>query len=156
MPETKPLETIVERMATADVRYVTTIGTDGYPRTHAMLNLRNREQYPDQVKLYAELNRDLMVYIATTTSSAKKMELDSNPRICVYFCHPSEFFGVSLVGDAELIEDMAAKEAPWVDWWSRYDPTGLPDDPDFTVFRLFPKEARGWNQGEKFAIELPA
>jgi len=48
VPETKLLETIAERIATADVKYVTTIGTDGYPRTRAMLNLRNREQYPDE------------------------------------------------------------------------------------------------------------
>ena len=154
MDRTRLLATCVERMSTADVVYLTTIGTDGYPRTRAMLNLRNREQYPDQVDLYTEHGEDLMVYVTTNTSSQKRGELEANPRICLYYCHPADFFGVCLIGDVEIVDDMAAKKALWVDWWDQYFPTGKVDDPDFTLLRLFPIEVRGWNRGEKFRFEL--
>jgi general stress protein 26 len=156
MLQERLLKTCVERMSTADVVYLTSIGADGYPRTRAMLNLRNREQYPDQVGIYANHDADLMTYVTTNTGSQKRTELEANPRICLYYCHPAEFFGVSLVGDVEIVDDTAIKESLWVDWWERYYPTGKADDPDFTLLRLRPIEVRGWNQSEKFAFELPS
>jgi len=156
MTDTDLMETVVDRMGSADVAYLSIIGAEGYPRTRAMLNLRNREQYPDHVHLYTEHNRDLLVYLTTNTSSLKRSELDANPRVCIYYCHPADFFGVALTGDMEIIDDMALKESLWVDWWSRYYPTGKPDDPDFTLLRLMPKEVRGWYQGKKFSFGLPA
>ena len=154
MPEAQLLKTIVERMATADAAYMTTVGVDGFPRTRAMLNLRNREQYPAQVELYADHTTDLMTYVTTNTGSFKRGELEANPRVCLYYCHPADFFGVCLIGDVEIVDDMAAKSALWVDGWDQYFPTGKVDDPDFTLLRLFPIEVRGWNGGEKFRFEL--
>ena len=36
----------------ADRAYLTTMADDGYPRTRAVLNLRNPSLYPDQVDLF--------------------------------------------------------------------------------------------------------
>jgi general stress protein 26 len=141
-------------MATADVAYLTVVGADGYPRTRAMLNLRNREQYPNQVGIYADHAHDLMTYVTTNTGSHKRGELEANPHISLYFCHPSEFFGVCLIGDAEIVDDLQIKKALWVPGWAQYFPTGKPDDPDFTLLRLCPKEVRGWNQGKKFTFRV--
>ncbi len=154
MSNAQLLKTCVERMSSADAVYLTSVGADGYPRTRAMLNLRNREQYPDQVPIYADHSSDLMTYVATNTCSQKRVELEANPRICLYFSHPADFFGVCLVGDVEIVDDMEIKKALWVDGWAQYFPTGKVDDPDFTLLRLFPFEVRGWNQGEKFAFKV--
>jgi len=154
MSDTQLLAEIVDRIGSADVAYMTSVGQDGYPRTRAMLNLRNREQYPDQIRIYADHDRDLLVYLTTNTSSFKRAELEANPRVCLYYCHPADFFGVALIGDIEIVDAMAVKESLWVDWWSRYYPTGQADDPDFTLLRLQPKEVRGWNRGEKFSFDV--
>jgi len=143
----------LELMATAEAVYLSTVEADGYPRIRAMLNLRNRAQYPDHVHLYDGHDDDFMVYVSTNTTSRKRKEIETNPRIGLYYCRPAEFFGMSLVGDVEIVEDPKIKEAVWVDGWERYfRTTGRPDDPDFTLLRLHPKSARGWTGSETFEL----
>lgn len=145
--------TCLELMATADAVYISTVEAGGYPRTRAMLNLRNREQYPDHMPLYDGHDDDFMVYVATNTSSRKRKEIEENPRIGLYYCRPREFLGMSLVGDVEIVDDRAIKEAVWADGWERYfRTTGRPDDPDYTLLRLYPKNVRGWAGSEKFEL----
>ena len=143
----------LDLMATGEAVYLSTVEADGYPRIRAMLNLRNRAQYPDHMALYDGHDDDFMVFVATNTSSKKRKEIKANPRIGLYYCRPADFLGMSLVGDAEIVEDPAVKEAVWADGWERYFPTtGRPDDPDYTLLRLYPKSARGWTGSERFEL----
>jgi general stress protein 26 len=144
----------LDLMATAPVVYLATIGDDGYPRMRAMLNLRNRSQYPDHMHLYEHHDQDFMVFLATNTGSSKRRELEANPGIGLYYCHPEAFFGLSLIGDVEIVDDPGVKEAVWADGWERYYPqTGGPDDPDYTLLRLLPRQAQGWRDAQRFAFE---
>ena len=52
MTETELCAACIELMATADAVYLSAFGVDGYPRIRAMLNLRNKLQYPHHVHLY--------------------------------------------------------------------------------------------------------
>jgi general stress protein 26 len=47
---------------------LTTIGSDGFPSTRAMLNLRNKQQYPQLIPLYRKEINPLVVYMTTNTS----------------------------------------------------------------------------------------
>ena len=71
----------VELMETAPAAYLTTNGPGGYPHTRAMLNLRNREQYPGQVALFAGHGEDLLVYFTTNTGSQKLRQIQADPRV---------------------------------------------------------------------------
>ncbi len=145
----------LDLMAIADTVYLAVLEDGGYPRIRAMLNLRNRTEYPDHVGLYAEHDGDFMVYIATNTASRKRADLEANARVGLYYRHPDKRFGMSLVGDVEIVENMALKEAVWADGWEVYFPTtGCPDDPDYTLLRLFPRSARGWTGSETFELVL--
>ena len=140
----------VELMRTADVVYLATFES-GYPRIRAMLNLRNRLQYPNHAHLYDGHDEDFMVYVATNKSSKKRKDIEANPRIGLYYCRPADFLGMSLVGDVEIVKDATVKEAVWAEGWEQYYPTtGRPDDPDYTLLRLFPRSARGWTGSETF------
>jgi general stress protein 26 len=143
----------VELIETAEAAYLTTMGHDGYPHTRAMLNLRNRQQYPNQVHLFAQHQDDLMVYFSTNTSSNKIREIKSNPRVSVYYCHPGQFHGLMLSGDIEIVDDSEIRRALWNDGWERYYPNGS-DDPDHTVLCLFPKLAMGWYKASRFEFSL--
>lgn len=155
MNEIEQRAACIELMATADVVYLTVIGVDGYPRIRAMLNLRNRSQYPDHVHLYDGHDEDFMVYISTNTSSRKRKEIEANPRIGLYYCRPAEFFGMSLVGDVEFVDDATIKEAVWADGWERYyATTGRANDPDYTLLRLCPKNASGWAGSRTFEFSF--
>lgn len=142
-----------ELMETSPAAYLTTIGGDGYPRTRAMLNLRNRAQYPHLVPLYAGHETDLLTYLSTNTPSLKVAQIRANPKAAVYYCDPATFRGLMLGGHLEVTDDAALRRALWTEGWERYYPGG-PDDPDHTVLRLRPQFAEGWWSGERIEFRL--
>jgi general stress protein 26 len=143
---------VVKLMETTKAAYLTTI-EDGYPYTRAMLNLRDRQQYPNQAHLFETHQDDLMIYFSTNTSSGKIRQIKANPRVSVYYCNPAKFHGAMLSGDIEIIDDSALRQALWNDGWEMYYPGG-PDDPDHTVLCLYPKSARGWYKATAFEFEV--
>jgi len=143
----------LELMAEADTVYLAVNEASGYPRIRAMLNLRNRSEYPDHGHLYEGHDEDFMVYVATNTASRKRKDIEADRRVGLYYRHPDKRVGMSLIGDVEIVDDMATKEAVWADGWEVYFPTtGKPDDPDYTLLRLFPRNARGWTGFETFEL----
>ena len=146
-------EACVDLMETADGAYLSTIGEDGYPHTRVVFNLRNRQQFPGQVPLFARHRDDLMIYVSTNTSSSKIREIKANPRVSVYYCDPKQFHGVMLAGDIEIVDDSEVKKVLWNEGWERYYPAGV-GDPDYTVLRLFPKRAAGWVESSRFEFTL--
>jgi general stress protein 26 len=110
-----------------------------------MLNLRNAEQFPGVVSVMAAQAESFVVYFTTNTSSPKVAELRANRAVSVYYCVPAEFSGLMLGGDMEIVDDGATRAALWQPGWERYYPGG-PDDPDHTVLRLIPAEAKLYHQ----------
>lgn len=145
--------TCVQVMEASEAVYLTTLGDDEYPRTRAMLNLRNKQQYPGQVRLFAEHQSDLMIYLSTNTSSSKVRQLKASSHGCAYYCVPSEFKGVMLAGDVEIVDESEVRRALWNEGWERYYPGG-PDDPDHTVLRLYPRFVEGWWDSRRVAFRL--
>jgi general stress protein 26 len=137
----------------ADRAYLTTMADDGYPRTRAVLNLRNLSLYPDQANLFDRHREDFLVYISTNTSSAKVAQILRDPRGSLYYCHPKRYRGVLLVGDLAIVDDSALRRALWNESWTMYYPGG-PDDPDHTVLRLSPRRVEGWNGSSRFDFTL--
>jgi general stress protein 26 len=143
----------IELMEVADGAYVTTVGADGYPRTRVMFNLRNKTEFPTLAHLFVGHERDLMIYLGTNTSSAKTNEIRENPKGCVYFADCPHFVGMMFAGDLEIVEDPKVRRALWVEGWERYYPAG-PDDPDYTVLRLFPKFVCGWYRSSRIDFQV--
>jgi len=140
-------------MAEAEICYLTTLSRDGYPYTRAVFNLRNKQEFPALVKIFAKHDNDFLTYFGTNTSSEKISQLKANPAVSVYCCQPKEFHGLMLSGDIEIVTDPEIKKQLWQDGWERYYPTG-PTDPDYTVLRLKPRLARGWYKSGKFEFRL--
>ena len=120
---------------------LTTIDLDGFPITQAMFNLRNKEQFPEFSEFFENQQNQFTIYISTNTSSSKVAHLSKNPKMCVYFCDAEDFKGFMLGGSVEIVDDMELKKKIWLDWWTRYYPEGV-EDPDYTLLRLEPKNAR--------------
>jgi general stress protein 26 len=85
-------------MRASDAVYVTTIDSQGYPDTRAMLNLRNPAQYPNLEPFFEQYQEDLSIFFSTNTSSQKLKEIAQNPKASAYFCTPKDFKGVMLSG----------------------------------------------------------
>ncbi len=135
----------LELMEIAEAAYVTTIAPDGFPQTRAMFNLRRKEQFPKLTDLFEKHKDDVLVYLTTNTSSSKIAHIKKNPKVSIYYCRPSEWRGLMLGGEVEIVTDKAIKEAIWQKEWEMYYPGG-PHDPDHTVLRLLPMFARYYHQ----------
>lgn len=134
----------LELMEIAEAAYVTTIDKDGFPYTRAMFNLRRTEQFPSLIELFKKHEDDFLVYFTTNTSSSKIAHIKKNPKVSIYYCKPSDWRGLMLGGEVEIV-DKAIKEAIWQKGWEMYYPGG-PHDPDHTVLCLRPMFARYYHQ----------
>lgn len=131
----------LELIETSKAAYLTTIDPDGFPITRAMFNLRNKEQFPEFYEFFQKQDNKFAIYIGTNTSSSKVAHIKKNPKISVYFCDPDDFKGVMFGGLVEITNDKKLKNTIWLDWWTKYYVKG-PDDPDYTLLVLNPKQAR--------------
>ncbi len=139
-------------METAEAAYVTTIDPDGFPQTRAMFNLRGK-QFPGLAALFKDHQSDFLVYFTTNTSSPKITHIKKNPKVAVYYCTVSEFRGLMLSGEMEIVTDRAEKEKVWQKGWEMYYPRGV-HDPDHTVLRLRPLAAKYYHQLASFYFDL--
>jgi len=74
MKLTEKQETLLEVIESASIVYLSTMDAEGFPSTRAMLNLRNKEQFPHLMAMYEKEENPLTVYLTTNTSSAKIKE----------------------------------------------------------------------------------
>jgi len=133
--------------------YFSTINSDGFPITRALLNTRYKERYPEFSNFYDKQNDKYVLYFSTNTSSSKIKHIKENPKVSVYFCDPENFKGVLFGGDIEIVEDMDIKREFWLDSSKRYYPKGL-EDPDYTILRFKPKSGRFYYKLQQIQFEV--
>jgi general stress protein 26 len=138
-----------EVMGKADMVVLATIGPEGYPLQRALFNLRDARRFPTLAAY--QRDKGLEVYLGTNTSSMKLREVGADPWVSVYYMIPDRFMGLCLVGKA--VADPEARAALWVEGWEMYYPKGR-GDPDYTVLRVDPVRARGWNSMAAFDLQL--
>jgi len=126
----------IELIKKADAAYLTTIDSDGFPSTRAMLNLKNGRQFPKLVGFMAKYD-DLTLFFTTNTSSTKIQQIMNNPKVSVYYCDAETYHGFMCQGKIEIVEDKSIKHAIWLDEWEMYYPDGK-DSEDYTILRLEP------------------
>ena len=138
-------EICAQLMAVAEAAYVTTVDGEGFPETRAMFNLRRTADYPALSALFRQHTEDLLVYLATNTSSRKVGHMQRDRKASIYYCQPAEVRGLNLVGFLEVVHDQAIKSHLWQEGWERYYPQG-PSDPDYAVLRMRPLSARYYHK----------
>ncbi len=143
----------LQLMKVADVAYLTTIDHDGFPQTRALFNLRNQQQFPVLADFFSKQQDDLLIYFTTNTASAKLAQLRDNPKVSVYYCQPNNFHGLMLSGVMEIVTTPAVKAALWQPGWELYYPGGV-QDPDYTVLKLRPLQAKHYRQLSSACLNL--
>jgi len=124
---------------------LTTIDGQGRPQTRAMLNLWNQTTYPSLQELMGAEADAYTAWFTTNTSSPKMAALRANPWVSAYYCRPSEWRGLMLGGEMEVVQDRVDKHRLWQPGWQLYYPQG-PDDPDYAVLRLRPSLVKYYHQ----------
>ena len=78
MEEKELKEACLNLMETTDVMYLSTIGSDGFPHTRIMSNLRNKKEYSGLVGVFEKHRDDFLVYMVTSKSSVKMKQIRAN------------------------------------------------------------------------------
>ncbi|HEY0088169.1 MAG TPA: pyridoxamine 5'-phosphate oxidase family protein [Candidatus Lokiarchaeia archaeon] len=153
MLDKKSLRLILALMQESETAILTTIDENGYPQTRAMLNLRNKKQYPSLEKLFEENNSSILICFTTNTSSNKMKQITNNSKVSVYYCKPNEWRGLMAGGIIEIVNENEIKKKIWQDNWTMYYSKGY-NDPDYTILKLKPKTLKLYNQLKVYDIEL--
>ncbi|UCG01555.1 MAG: pyridoxamine 5'-phosphate oxidase family protein [Candidatus Heimdallarchaeota archaeon] len=132
---------------------LTTIGSDEFPYTRAVFNLRDPKTFPELTRVFEDHNDDFLVYISTNTSSSKVTHIRSHSAVSLYYHDPEDFRGVMLSGNIEIVEDMAIKRELYLDWWKKYYPKGVEDE-DYTILKLKPRFIEIYYKLQKHVLQL--
>ena len=108
--------------------FISSVDSNGYPNTKAMLAPRKREGIKH-------------IYFTTATSSMKAIQYSRNPKANLYFCNDKTFKGVMLLGTMQVLTDTALKEELWREGDDLYHPLGV-TDPDYSVLKFTAQSGR--------------
>jgi len=143
----------LELIETTKVVLLSTIDFQGYPITRALLNVRNKENYPEFIDFFDKQENKYATFFSTNTSSSKIEHIKRNPNISIYYCDPEDFKGVMFGGEVEVINDLDIKREFFLESSIRYYPKGV-EDPDYTILRFEPKTASFYYRLQKIKFEL--
>ena len=145
MPENPVLMGVKELIAQmADrlpVAFISSVDTDGFPWTKAMLAPRVREG----IKVF---------YFTTNTFSLRVAQYNANPKASIYFCDTKGFKGMMLRGTMRVLTDAKTKEMIWRDGDTEYYPGGV-TDPNYCVLKFTATDGRFYSDyyPRSFVIE---
>lgn len=127
---------LIER---CEIAMVGSHGNDGYPNIKAMF------KYDTQGLKTA--------IFSTNTSSRRVAQFKANAKACIYYYDPDLFMGVNLVGEMEIVEDLAVKEHLWRDGWEAYYPLGVMD-PEYCLLRFTAKSGNYYHGLQNISFEI--
>jgi Uncharacterized stress protein (general stress protein 26) len=134
----KVIESVISEQK---IVYVGSVNGNGLPEIRAMLAPRKR----DGIRTF---------YLTTNTSSSKILQFQNNDKASLYFCNETEFKGVLLTGNIQVLHDQGSKEMIWRDGDTMYYPGGV-TDPDYCVLKFTARSGRMYGNFsvEEFDIE---
>ena len=135
----------LELIKKADAAYLTTIDSNGFPSTRAMLNLKNAKMFPSLARFMDSYDENLTLFFTTNTSSTKVKQIVGNPKVSVYYCDPNSWHGFMCQGEIEIVKDKSIKDALWLEDWIMYYPEGK-DSEDYAILRLKPSYVKSYFQ----------
>lgn len=134
------VKTISNLIDKVSVSIISSIDSEGFPNTKAMLPPRKREGIK-------------YIYFSTNTSSIRVKQYLDNPKACVYFYDKRFFRGVMFRGTMEVLKDSKSKEMIWRDGDEIYYPKGVADE-DYCVLKFTAQSGRYYSnfKSEDFII----
>lgn len=136
-----PEQTIGNLIDKQGVAFISSIDSEGFPNTKAMLPPRKRQGIRH-------------IYFSTNTSSMRVQQYRENPKASIYFCDRRFYRGVMLKGTMEILEDPAIKEELWHDGDIKYYAQGVAD-PDYCVPKFTAQTGRFYSsfKSEDFSVK---
>jgi general stress protein 26 len=128
----KAMENVIDQ---APVAIISSVDSDGFPNTKAMLPPRKRNGLKE-------------FYFTTNTSSMRVRQYRDNNKACIYFYNKRYYQGIMIVGYMEVLEDQKSKDMIWKDGDELYYPKGV-TDPDYCVLKFIGHKIRTYHNFKK-------
>ena len=134
----KTIGNLIDKSSTS---IISSVDSEGYPNTKAMLKVRKREG----IKTF---------YFSTNTSSMRVKQFLENNKSCIYFYDKRFYRGIMLIGTMEVLQDEESRKSIWQFGDKLYYPEGV-DDPDYCVLKFTARKGRYYSnfKSEDFDIE---
>ncbi|MCL2519278.1 MAG: pyridoxamine 5'-phosphate oxidase family protein [Oscillospiraceae bacterium] len=123
---------------TCDAAYFGVIDEDGFPSVCTVSPTKTENI--------------LEIYFSTNIGNNKEKRLRNNNRASV--CFRSDGNNITLVGEAEILNDQKTKSLHWLDWFKDHYQGGE-TDPNYIIIKLRTKRASLWidNESAEFLID---
>ena len=110
-------------MTSARYCALVTVGGDGHPQARAI------DAFPPE--------EGLVVWIGTNTGTRKVAQIRSDERVTLYYLSPNADGYVTLLGTAELVDDLRARREHWKESWGAFYEDAWRGD-DYVLIRVVP------------------
>lgn len=134
------VKTIGNLIDKASSSIISSVDSEGFPNTKAMLPPRMR----DGIRY---------IYFSTNTSSMRVKQYINNSKACIYFYDKRFFRGVMLKGTMEVLQDTKSKEMIWHDGDEMYYPKGV-TDPDYCILKFTAQRGRYYSNFKSEDFEV--
>ena len=134
------IKTIGNLIDKASSSIISSVDSEGFPNTKAMLSPRMRQGIK-------------YIFFSTNTSSMRVKQYLNNTKACLYFYDKRFFRGVMLKGTMEVLQDTQSKEMIWHDGDEVYYAKGV-TDPDYCVLKFTAQSGRFYSNFKSEDFEV--
>jgi len=134
------VKTIGNLIDKASSSIISSVDSEGFPNTKAMLSPRMRQGIK-------------YIFFSTNTSSMRVKQYINNSKACAYFYDKRFFRGVMLKGTMEVLQDTQSKEMIWHDGDEMYYAKGV-TDPDYCVLKFTAQSGRFYSNFKSEDFEV--
>lgn len=122
--QTRVMQAAAELMRSAGYCALVTMDAAGQPQARAM------DPFPPE--------EDMTVWLGTHAGTRKVDQIRRNPKVTLFYLEPSGRGYVTLIGDAEMVDDPAEKAQRWKEAWQPFYRDGNRGE-DYLLIRVRPR-----------------
>ena len=101
----------------------------------------------------ADVDAEGNIWFFTNENSEKASEISVENTISLTYSDPKNHTYLSIIGEAELVDDKAKMKALWNPFVQAFFPAGL-DDPKLTLLKITPTDAEYWDSSSSSMVVL--
>ncbi len=120
----------------------------------AMLTTYNSERgFSSRPMGTADVDAEGNIWFFTNEYSAKASEISVENTISLTYSDPKNHTYLSIIGEAEFVDDKAKMKELWNPFVKAFFPEGL-DDPKLTLLKITPTDAEYWDSDSSSMVVL--
>jgi len=120
----------------------------------AMLTTYNAEKgFSSRPMGTADVDEEGNIWFFTNEYSEKASEISVENTVSLTYSDPKDHTYLSIIGEAEMVDDKEKMKALWNPFIKAFFPQGL-DDPKLTLIKIKPSDAEYWDSSSSSMVVL--